>query len=92
MKQVDFYHVKDPVTNKFTCYNLYQTIHRIAKMATDGEFNVERSSANIENLNKMRGINTTKEDSSFLWMHEEKQGEVSPELFFQVYGVSVERA
>lgn len=93
MKQIDYYHAKHPLTKKYVCYSIYETIHQIAKMATRGDFNTELSLLNIENLNKIRGMGASKENyPSFHWMHNEKEGtEITLDVFFQVYGFSVKR-
>lgn len=90
-KIVDYYHIRDPDSDTFVCYDLRKTIQNIVQTYTIDERVFKPVSQNLINLNLIRTTNIPISSLVFQQMHGEKTS-ISKEAFFKQYGVKYRRS
>lgn len=86
---VDYYHIRSPDSNTFTCYDLHKTIQHIIQTYMIDEQTIKPALQNLNNLNLIRTNNTPISSLKFQHICKERTP-ISKETFFKNYGVKYE--
>lgn len=89
-KTVNYYHVLNPDSNAFVCYDLSQTIQHIIQTYIKNQRTFKPALQNLNNLNLIRTTSTPISSFKFRHMRDENIP-ISKETFFKQYGVKYEK-